>query len=91
MVDNNLDFYETKKVVEIVLTAPVTSAESERCFSTLKNIKTYKSSTMGQARLSSLAVVSIEKEFISKIPNFNEEVISNFASQKNRRADYLFK
>lgn len=91
LVDNNLDFFETKKVLQIVLTTPVTSTESERCFSTLKNIKTYRSSTMGQARLNSLAVLSIEKEFISNIPNFNEKVILDFAAQKNRRADYLFK
>ena len=91
LVDNNLDFFETKTVVEIVLTTPVTSAKSERCFSTLKNIKTFKSSTMGQARLNSLAVLSIEKEFISNILNFNNRVFTDFSTQKSRRAEYLFK
>lgn len=91
--DNNLciSFEQTTKLMEIVLVTPVTTAESERCFSTLKNIKTYKSSTMGQNRLNSLAVLSICREIILHIPNFNEKVIDLFAQLKNRRADYLYK
>lgn len=91
--DNNLcsTFEQTSKLVEIVLATPVTTVESERCFSTLKNIKSYKSSTMGQSRLNSLAVLSICKEVILDIQNFNEKVIDLFAQQKERRADFLYK
>jgi hypothetical protein len=34
-------FKESVKVIEIVLTAPIASAEAERCFSTLKRIKSF--------------------------------------------------
>ena len=40
----------------IFLTVPVTSAECERSFSCLKRLKTWLRSTIGQSRLSSLAI-----------------------------------
>ena len=75
----------------IVLTTPVATAESERCFSTLKRVKTYLRNKMGQDRLNALAVLTIEKEYIANIVNFNERVITKFAEQKNRRAEFLYK
>lgn len=84
-------YSEVIKVLQIVLTTPVTSSESERCFSTLKRVKTCLRNTMGQDRLNALSVLSIHKEVIMKIPDFNNKVIERFASLKNRRAVYLFK
>jgi hypothetical protein len=75
----------------IVLTTPLATAESERCFSTLKRVKTYLRNKMGQDRLNALAVLTIEKEYIANIVNFNERVITKFAGQKNRRAEFLYK
>ena len=66
------------------------SAESERCFSTLKRIKSFLRSTMGEDRLNALAMLSIERDFIQKLPDFNDMVINLFASQKGRRCE-LFK
>ncbi|XP_041842116.1 zinc finger MYM-type protein 1-like isoform X2 [Melanotaenia boesemani] len=93
LIENNLQntFSETLKLTQIAITTPMTSAESERCFSTLKRIKSFLRSTMGQDRLNALAVLSIERDFIQKSPDFNEMVINLFASQKNRRAELLFK
>ena len=49
------------------LTIPVTVATAERSFSKLKLIKSFLRSTMTQSRLSSLAVLSIEKGIGRKI------------------------
>jgi hypothetical protein len=73
------------------LTVPIASAEAERFFSTLKRIKSFLRSAMGENRLNALAVLSIERQFILNIKNFNSKVISKFAMQKDRRAVYIYK
>ncbi|KAM3838094.1 inactive pancreatic lipase-related protein 1-like [Diretmus argenteus] len=92
LTENNLQstFSETLKLTQINITTPVTSAESERCFSTLKRIKSFLRSKMGQDRLNALAMLSIEREFI-RTPDFNDMVIDMFAAQKTRRCELLFK
>jgi hypothetical protein len=84
-------FSEVYKVLQIALTTPVSTAEAERSFSTLKRIKTFLRNSMGQNRLNALAICSIHKEEINEIPNFNNRVIEMFASQKTRRAQLLYK
>lgn len=93
LIENNLQntFSETLKLMEIAITTPMTSAESERCFSTLKRIKSFLRSTMGQDRLNALAMLSIERELIHNYPDFNEMVINLFASQKARRCELLYR
>jgi hypothetical protein len=44
----------------LLLTLPVTVAASERSFSKLKLIKNYLRSSVGQMRLSGLAIISME-------------------------------
>ncbi|KAK0143087.1 hypothetical protein N1851_018787 [Merluccius polli] len=87
--ENNLQctFSETLKLTQIAMTTPMTSAESERCFSTLKRIQTFHG-TMGQDRLNML---SIERDLIQKSPDFNDMVINLFATQKGRQCELLFK
>ncbi|XP_076044803.1 uncharacterized protein LOC143027403 [Oratosquilla oratoria] len=48
--------------LRIACTLPVTVASAERSFSELKLIKTYLRSSMGQERLSGLAIISINHE-----------------------------
>ncbi|KAK7889374.1 hypothetical protein WMY93_024934 [Mugilogobius chulae] len=93
LTKNNLQttFSETLKLTQIAITTPVTSAEAERCFSTLKRIKSFLRSSMGQARLNALAVLSVERELVQNTPDFNERVIDLFASQKGRRCELHFK
>ncbi|XP_046753090.1 uncharacterized protein LOC124416210 [Diprion similis] len=67
----------------IFLTMPVTTASCERGFSKLKLIKTYLRSTMGQGRLTGLAILSIENR-LAKTLDY-DEVINEFASRKARR------
>lgn len=68
-------------LLRIGCTIPVTSCENERAHSTLKNIKTVLRSTMGQERLSSLAVMSIHAD---KPVDF-DDVIDRFKLKGNRR------
>ncbi|XP_058211818.1 uncharacterized protein LOC131324004 [Rhododendron vialii] len=51
----------------ILLTIPVTVASAERSFSKLKLIKTYLRTTMSQEKLSGLAMISIENEYLDKL------------------------
>ena len=72
------------QLAQIALTITVTTAESERSFSTLKRIKTRLRSTMTEERLSDLAFLSIEREVVREL-NY-EDIINEFAStDKNRR------
>ena len=71
-------------VLQLVLTIAVSVASCERSFSKLKLLKTYLRSTMSQARLRGLAIISIEKAVASSI-DF-DDVIKDFAKIKARLA-----
>ncbi|XP_034082528.1 uncharacterized protein LOC117552929 [Gymnodraco acuticeps] len=92
-VDNNLQetFTETVSLLKVLVTTPMATAEAERCFSTLKRIKTFLRNSMTQDRLNALVMLSIEKKLISSILDFNTRVIERFATQKERRAKFLYK
>ena len=92
-MENNLQdtFSETVSLLKILIATPMTTAESERCFSTLKRIKTFLRNTMAQDRLNALAMLSMEKNLIQNIPDFNTKVIEKFATQKDRRAKFMYK
>lgn len=93
LLENNLTecFGEVIKLLEILITIPMTSSKAERCFSTLKRIKTFLRSTMEKERLSALAMLSIEKRIIRDMVDFNERVIDMFAVKKERRMDFTYK
>ena len=65
------------------LSGPISSATSERSFSTLKWTKTWIRSTQGELRLSALASMQIEKEVLSKITT--EQILGQFISKTERR------
>ena len=52
----------------------MTTAEAERCLSTLKRIKTFLRNAMGQERLNALAMLSMERELVLNMRDFNEKV-----------------
>jgi len=58
----------------------VTTATSERSFSSLKRIKTYLRSTMNQSRLNGLAMRNINKD-IKITP---EEILDKFSTKHSR-------
>lgn len=92
LLDENIAsvFQETLKLLKILVTIPMTTAEPERCFSTLKRVKTHQRNTMKQERLNALSMISIEKKMISRIPEFNHKVIEKFC-RKTRRMDFIWK
>lgn len=84
---------EVKKLTDLILTIPYTTAGVERTFSALKRIKSYSRNTMGQERLSSLALFSIEKSVLKCLQStasFYNDVITDFAKCE-RRIELIFK
>ncbi|KAJ8375276.1 hypothetical protein SKAU_G00058560 [Synaphobranchus kaupii] len=92
-MENNVAevFSETVTLLKILITTPMTTAEAERCFSTLKRIKTFLRNTMTQDRLNALAMLSVEKRLVTEMTDFNQKVIEKFAGLKERRAKFMFK
>ena len=72
----------------IFITIPVTSASAERSFSKLKLIKNYLRSTISQDRLSSLALLNIERLQTSEI-DVDNIIINIFANTKARKMNFL--
>jgi hypothetical protein len=65
----------------------VTSASAERSFSKLKLIKNYLRNSIGQERLSSIALLNIERQQTNDINIQN--IIDNFANKKARKKNFL--
>ena len=93
LIESNLaeTFSETVLLLKAIITVPMTSCEAERCFSTLKRVKTFLRNTISEDRLNALAMLSIEKNLVRDSIDFNQNVIDMFAQLKNRRAKFLFK
>jgi len=66
---------------KLVLTTPVNLATNERSFSKLRLIKNHWRSSMGNDRLDSLMILSIEKDVVGQL-NINK-VATLWASMKN--------
>ncbi|ESO12103.1 hypothetical protein HELRODRAFT_62457 [Helobdella robusta] len=73
--------------LKILLTIAVLTASCERSFSKLKLILSYLRASMGQDRLSDLALLSVEKETL-KMTDFNNR-IDQFATMKSRKINLL--
>ena len=71
------------RLIKIAMTIAVSTAQCEHSFSTLKLIKNHLRSTMGDERLSNLAILSIERELSDAI-NL-EEVVTEFSGLDNNR------
>lgn len=78
-------FPNVRKVLEVLCVLPVTSAEPERSFSTLRRLKNWMRSTTSETRLNGLAALNIHRE-IDVCP---EEVVERFVNQANRRMDLI--
>ena len=77
------NFPNTWISIRILLTLPVTVASGERSFSKLKLIKIYLRSAMGDDRLSSVAILSIENVLARKLDL--SDTLKEFASLKARK------
>ena len=90
---NNLEnsFSEVCQLLNLLITIPMSTSEAERSFSTLRRIKTFLRSTMTEDRLSALAVLAVERHFISSIKEFTSKVVKKFTCMKDRRMDFVYK
>ncbi|KAJ8892354.1 hypothetical protein PR048_004934 [Dryococelus australis] len=81
-------FLRLKKILQIALTLPVSSASSERSFSVLKRLKQYLRNTIGQEQLTSQALLAIEKEDSKKV--CRDCIIGEFTFKSNRRLELTY-
>ena len=89
IVDNDLSdaFPQFEILVRLFLTLPIGIASAERSVSVLRRLKTYMRSTMGQQRLSDMALLAIEDKTAAKLKL--DDVIKQFASAKARRGCHI--
>ena len=64
---------------QIALTLPVSSASAERSFSAMRRIQTHLRSSMADERLSSLAIIAVEREVSEAFMENPDKVIDEFA------------
>lgn len=76
-------FPSISKFLHAFLTLPCSSASSERSFSAMKLLKNYLRNTMKTERMSSLALMFVEKDVEISI----DDVIFEF-SKENRKLDF---
>uniref|UniRef100_A0A6P7FII3 Zinc finger MYM-type protein 1-like n=1 Tax=Diabrotica virgifera virgifera TaxID=50390 RepID=A0A6P7FII3_DIAVI len=69
-----------KILLGILAVLPVTTASVERSFSTLKRLKTYLRNSIGEERLTSLALLSIHRDLQMK----TEEIICQYTRTPRR-------
>ncbi|XP_025203642.1 52 kDa repressor of the inhibitor of the protein kinase-like [Melanaphis sacchari] len=77
-------FPNMKYLLTILSVIPITTTSAERSFSSLKRIKTYLRSTMGQERLNGLAMLHINKDIQVK----PREVLDVFAKKHKRKLQF---
>ena len=85
IVEDNLSgvFPHIYVAFRIFLSIPVTYCESERSFSALTIIKNKYRCMMGESRLTSLSILSIECELTMNITF--EDIIKKFAQEESRK------
>jgi hAT family C-terminal dimerisation region len=71
------------RMVQLALTLPVGSATAERSFSSMRRIRNWLRSTMGQERFSSLALLNIECDLTAAL--VPEDLVLTYASCGTRR------
>ncbi|XP_053516572.1 zinc finger MYM-type protein 1 isoform X4 [Artibeus jamaicensis] len=71
------------KLLYIALSWPVTSASVENSYSILPRLKTYLCHTMGQEKLSGLALMAVEQELVNKLlePERLNGIVEKFVCQ----------
>ena len=67
-------------MVHLLAVIPATSCSAERSLSALRRLKTYLRSTMGQQRVSNIALINIERAYVNSVVN----------NDMDRRDSYIF-
>ena len=81
------DFFPNIRTLLVIaaITLPVTTATAERTFSSLRLMKSYVRTTMGQQRLTGLTLLYLHRD----IPVTADEVIDTFARHSSRRLEFI--
>ncbi|CAF3901627.1 unnamed protein product [Rotaria sordida] len=69
------------ELLKILWTIPVNSCQCERSFSCLKRLKTYLRNSMGEERLSGIALLNIERNFEINL----DQIVTDFIVKKDIR------
>ena len=75
--------------INLVSTLPVSSAQAERSFSTMKRVKNYLRASMSDDRLSDLCLLSLERDMSSQLMAEPQPIVESFALKGNRRVQFL--
>jgi len=81
---------EFATVVHILAVIPATSCSAERSFSALRILKTYLRSTMGQQRVSSIALIHTESAYANFVLENDIERIIDIFGSRSCRDSYFF-
>ena len=78
---------EVDKVLKLYLTLPLTSATAERCFSSLRRLKSYLRSTMTQNRLNQLMLLYAHNDRVDQLQL--QDIAKEFIQKNRRRTSYF--
>ena len=80
------DIYPNVYILLVIFgTPPVSTATSEHSFSTMRRLKTYLRSSIGNERMTGLALLSIHKD--CQIDR--EKIMNDLVASSNRRSDFV--
>ena len=73
-------------MLKVVKTLPVSSCEAERSFSTLRRLNTWLRSSIGNAKLSNLAIIHIHRDRAQCLPR--DKIVKIFVNMHPRALEY---
>ena len=87
LLSANEHFYlNINMLLKLLLVLPISTATAERTFSSLRILKTWLRSTMGEERLSGLALMYIHRNITLN----SEHIIKTWYNMSNRRIQLTF-
>ena len=78
---------EVHKLLRLYLTIPITTATSERTFSAVRYVLTFKRATMTQKRLNNCLLAYVHKDFTDKLDMI--EIAKDFIIVNEERHKYF--
>ena len=76
---------EVYNLLKTYLVIPVSSASSERSFSTLRRLKTWLRASMTEDRLSNVALMAVEREETCRLEGQVQSLVKEFSTACSRR------
>lgn len=80
-------FRETLKLLELIITIPMTTSEADRCFTTLKNIQRFLHNIMDEEKTLSLAMICLENKLIKNDEHFTTKVMKKLSNSNIFRSN----